>query len=68
MVKPEPGEITESGNIIENGDDDELHSQVNLICFWLRFGLANAINDFRLLKVKIRVVCVGNFQPLMLIN
>ena len=29
MVKPEPGEITESVNIIENGDDDELHSQVN---------------------------------------
>ena len=30
VVKPEPGEITESVNIIENGDDDELHSQVNL--------------------------------------
>ena len=33
VVKPEPGEITESGNIIENGDEDELHSQVNLIYF-----------------------------------
>ena len=28
--------------------------------FWLRLGLANAINDY-LLKFTIRVVCVGNF-------
>ena len=36
------------------------------IYFCLRFGLANAINDYK--SVKIRVVCVGNFEPLMLIN
>ena len=34
--------------------------------FRLRFGLANAINDYK--RLKIRVVCVGHFQPLMLIN
>jgi hypothetical protein len=27
--------------------------------FWLRFGLANAMNNY--LKIKVRVVCVGNF-------
>ena len=34
--------------------------------FLLRFGLANAFNDNQ--RLKIRVVCVGNFYPFMLIN
>ena len=37
----------------------------NSICFWLSFGLANAINDYK--RLRIRVVCVGNYEPLMLI-
>ena len=32
---------------------------VRNIYFWLRFGLANAINDYQ--RLKIRVVCAGNF-------
>ena len=32
---------------------------VHDICFWLRFGLANAINNY--LRLKNRIVCVGNF-------
>ena len=34
------------------------------IYFWLRFGFANAIKDY--LRLKNRVVCVGNYYPLML--
>ena len=32
----------------------------------LRFGLANAINGYQ--RIKISVVCVENFEPVMLIN
>ena len=33
--------------------------------FWLRFGLANAINDYQ--RLRIRVLCVGKFFPLITI-
>ena len=29
------------------------------VYFWLKFGLANAIDNY--LRLQIRVVCVGNF-------
>ena len=30
--------------------------------FWLRYGLAKAINDYK--RLKIRIVCIGNVWPL----
>ena len=38
---------------------------LSVIYFWLRFVLTNAINDYQ--RKIICNVCVGNFQPLMLL-
>ena len=43
-----------------------MYKELCTIYFLLRFGLVNAINDY--LRLKIRIVCVGNYQPSMFIN